>query len=214
MFKSYKTELNPTEKQIHTLNAYFKICVVAYNRFTSFNLNRLSNYKSFVSSSEYLNLIRKGTINDVGSELFLKREYAHAVAHTLENSEKTFRLFFSDKSNCIKEIVDLHPEFIAVEDLSVMSMVSDKRFAKFVSEEMFYEFRLGLFRKCKEEGIEFRVINKWIPSSKMCHECGFVRKKLSPDEREYVCPSCGVVVNRDYNASLNIRDALNYEVWH
>ena len=49
-------------------------------------------------------------------------------------------------------------------------------------------------------------IDRWFPSSKTCHHCGSINKDLTLDDRQWVCPHCGSIIERDYNAALNIRD--------
>ena len=65
--------------------------------------------------------------------------------------------------------------------------------------------------KCDENGIELRVVDRWYPSSKICHCCGAIKKDLKLSDRIYCC-DCGYVEDRDFNAALNLRDALTYEV--
>lgn len=393
MYKSYKTELNPTEQQKRIIENYFKVCIVAYNRYLSINFERLDCSKEMLLASQYLELIRNGTIKDIGSEFLIKKAYVHAVKAVLKNAEKALEAYLKGKQEkprlkamstknislhftassvgvpeiscqrhrikipfigwmrlkekgyipydspqksiisgwikksagryyvsalakeeeknifvksyseglgvdlninnfavvsdgtvfeninksekviklekklarenrklsrmrtaykqaseegivieknnylkqlhkvdiiyrrlsnirtdylrkCINTIVSKNPEFIAVEDLEITNMVADSKFSKYISDELFYQFRLGLYKKCKERDIEFRVVNKWFPSSKMCHECGHIRHDLSLDEREYICPACGCIQSRDLNASLNIRDTDEYKVWN
>ena len=63
----------------------------------------------------------------------------------------------------------------------------------------------------KELGIELRIVDRWYPSSKLCHKCGGIKKDLKLSDREYIC-ECGYRADRDFNASLNLRDAKTYEV--
>ena len=73
------------------------------------------------------------------------------------------------------------------------------------------EFRTKLEAKCKENGIELRIADRWFPSSKLCHECGCIKNELKLSDREYVC-KCGHHADRDLNAALNLRDAETYKV--
>ncbi|WP_197054000.1 zinc ribbon domain-containing protein [[Clostridium] innocuum] len=59
--------------------------------------------------------------------------------------------------------------------------------------------------------MELRIVDRWYASSKLCHECGCIKKDLNLSDREYVC-ECGCHADRDYNASLNLRDAISYKV--
>ena len=111
----------------------------------------------------------------------------------------------------IAEIVKTKPSYITIEDLNVSGMMKNRHLSKAVASQKFYEFRTKLKVKCSENGIEIRVVDRWYPSSRLCHCCGSVKKDLKLSDRIYRC-SCGYSVDRDYNASLNLRDAKTYEV--
>ena len=111
----------------------------------------------------------------------------------------------------IAEIVKTKPSYITIEDLNISGMMKNKHLSKAVASQKFYEFRIKLQAKCKENGIELRVVDRWFPSSKTCHCCGAVKKDLKLSDRIFKC-SCGYVEDRDFNAALNLRDAMTYEV--
>ena len=111
----------------------------------------------------------------------------------------------------IAEIVKTKPSYITIEDLNVSGMMKNRRLSKAVASQKFYEFRNKLKAKCDENGIELRVVDRWYPSSKICHCCGAIKKDLKLSDRIYRC-DCGYVEDRDFNAALNLRDALTYEV--
>ena len=111
----------------------------------------------------------------------------------------------------IAEIVKTKPSYITIEDLNVSGMMKNKHLSKAVASQKFYEFRTKLQAKCKENGIELRVVDRWYPSSKTCHCCGAIRKDLKLSDRIFQC-DCGYIEDRDFNAALNLRDATTYEV--
>ena len=111
----------------------------------------------------------------------------------------------------IAEIVKTKPSYITIEDLNVSGMMKNKHLSKAVASQKFYEFRTKLQAKCKENGIELRVVDRWYPSSKTCHCCGAIRKDLKLSDRIFQC-DCGYTEDRDFNAALNLRDAMTYEV--
>ena len=111
----------------------------------------------------------------------------------------------------IAEIVKTKPSYITIEDLNVKGMMKNKHLSKLVASQKFYEFRIKLEAKCKELGIELRIVDRWYPSSKLCHECGCIKKDLKLSDRDYIC-QCGYHTDRDYNASLNLRDAISYKI--
>ena len=111
----------------------------------------------------------------------------------------------------IAEMVKTKPSYITIEDLNVKGMMKNRHLAKAVASQKFYEFRTKLKAKCNENGIELRVVDRWYPSSKICHCCGTIKKDLKLSDRIYRC-DCGYVEDRDFNAALNLRNALTYEV--
>ena len=111
----------------------------------------------------------------------------------------------------IAEIVKTKPSYITIEDLNVKGMMKNRHLAKAVASQKFYEFRIKLETKCKETGIELRIVDRWYPSSKLCHKCGSLKKDLKLSDRKYIC-KCGYHADRDFNASLNLRDALTYKL--
>ena len=80
------------------------------------------------------------------------------------------------------------------------------KFGKSVSDNGFGLFVSMLDYKLKEGGKQLVKIDKWFPSSKMCSECGTVKDSLLLSERIYHCEACGTIIDRDYNASINIRN--------
>ena len=111
----------------------------------------------------------------------------------------------------IAEIVKTKPSFITIEDLNVSGMMKNRHLSKAVASQKFYEFGTRLKAKCNDNGIELRVADRFYPSSKLCHCCGQIKKDLKISDRIYRC-ACGYVEDRDINASLNLRDAVTYEV--
>ena len=90
-------------------------------------------------------------------------------------------------------------------------MMKNRHLSKAVAGQKFYEFRVKLQKKCKDAGIEVRVVDRFYPSSRRCHCCGKVKKDLKLSDRIYRC-ECGYQEDRDYNASLNLRDAETYRI--
>ena len=111
----------------------------------------------------------------------------------------------------IAEIVKTKPSYITIEDLNVSGMMKNRHLSKAVASQKFYEFRTKLQAKCKESGIELRVVDRWYPSSKTCHCCGTIKRNLKLSDRIFQC-DCGYIEDRDFNAALNLRDATTYEV--
>lgn len=104
------------------------------------------------------------------------------------------------------QIIKRKPSFIVVEDLNVVGMMKNKHLSKSIGEQRFYEFYRQLKYKSEWNNIKFIVADKFYPSSKMCSKCGNLKKDLKLSDRKYICDSCYSVLDRDYNASLNLKN--------
>ena len=91
-------------------------------------------------------------------------------------------------------------------------MIKNRHLAKAVAAQRFHRLLTKLKRKAESIGIEFRIADRFYPSSKTCHACGHIHKGLKLKDRVYVCPACGYTEDRDINASINLRDAEEYRV--
>ena len=111
----------------------------------------------------------------------------------------------------IAEIVKTKPSYITIEDLNVSGMMKNRHLSKAVASQKYYEFKAKLLAKCRENGIELRIVDRWFPSSKTCHCCKNIKKDLKLADRVFKC-DCGYIKDRDFNAALNLRDATTYEV--
>mgnify|MGYP004657246609 FL=1 len=103
------------------------------------------------------------------------------------------------------EIISRKPKFIVLEDLNVKGMMKNKHLAKAIQEQCFYEFYRQMQYKCNWNNIEFITADRYYPSSKMCSCCGNIKKDLKLKDRIYICAECGNVIDRDYQASVNLK---------
>jgi putative transposase len=111
----------------------------------------------------------------------------------------------------IAEIVKTKPSYITIEDLNIRGMMKNRHLSKAISQQKLYEFRTKLTNKCHQNNIELRIVDRWFPSSKICNCCGNIKKDLKLSDRTYIC-DCGYVADRDYNASLNLKDCRVYKI--
>ena len=132
---------------------------------------------------------------------------------------KVQRIFY--RLNCIRddynnkivdEITRAKLKYITIEDLKVSNMIKNKHLSKAIQEQSFYSIRTKLINKCKERNIELRLVDTFYPSSKTCSCCGSVKKDLKLNDRIYKCSNCGLEIDRDYNASINLEKAKVYKV--
>ena len=111
----------------------------------------------------------------------------------------------------IAKIVKTKPSYIAIEDLNISGMMKNRHLSKAVAGQKLYEFRTKLTNKCHQNNIELRIVSRWFPSSKICNCCGNIKKDLKLSDRIYKC-KCGYEEDRDFNASLNLRDTNEYKI--
>ena len=113
-----------------------------------------------------------------------KQYYLHQVSNTLINENQV----------------------ICMEDLNVKGMLKNHKLADSIQEMNFGEFKRILEYKAKWYNRKIVYVDRFYPSSKTCHNCGYINKQLKLNDRQWVCPQCGAVIERDYNAALNILD--------
>ena len=95
---------------------------------------------------------------------------------------------------------------IGLEDLNTKGMLANHCLAQAVSDASFFEVQRQLLYKTEQYGGYVQLVSRWYPSSKTCHACGWIKEDLTLDDRKWGCEQCGAVNERDFNASLNIRD--------
>ena len=106
------------------------------------------------------------------------------------------------------EIVKTKPSRIVMETLNVKGIMKNKHLAKAIAEQKFYEFKRQMMYKCQKYGIELVEVPTFYPSSKTCSCCGNIKRDLKLSDRIYRCDKCGLVIDRDFNASINL---ANYQ---
>ena len=112
----------------------------------------------------------------------------------------------------VDEITRAKLKYITIEDLKISNMMKNKHLSKVIQEQNFYAIRTKLINKCKERNIELRLVDIFYPSSKTCSCCGEIKKDLKLNDRIYKCCNCGIEIDRDYNASINLEKAKIYKV--
>jgi len=118
------------------------------------------------------------------------------------------------KDDYIKQLVNrltarIKPSQINIEDLDISSMLEDDqshRLHRLIQESNFYKFRLHLINKCKEYGIKLALVDKYYPSTQICSCCGKKNKHIKLSDRTFRCDKCGLVLDRDDNSGINLRN--------
>ncbi len=141
------------------------------------------------------------------------RQNIHKQKLKVQKLHQKLKNIRSDYINkIISELAKTKPKWIAVEDLNVRGMMKNRHLSKAIAQQKFFEFRTKLLSKCNEYGIELRIADRFYPSSKTCHNCNHVKTDLKLSDRTYCCSECGYTEDRDYNASLNLRDCQTYQI--
>ena len=107
------------------------------------------------------------------------------------------------------EIVKTKPSRIVMENLNVSGMMKNRHLSKAIAEQKFYEFKRQIKYKCEMYGIEFVEVGRFYASSKTCSHCGHVKVDLKLSDRIYKCSECGLMIDRDLNAAINL---ANYQI--
>ena len=102
------------------------------------------------------------------------------------------------------KLISLLPEKVIMEDLNVSEMMKNKHLAEAISKQGFYEFIRQMQYKCEWNGIEFIQADRFYPSSKTCSQCNNLKSDLKLSDRTYKCNNCGLIIDRDYNAAINL----------
>ncbi len=111
----------------------------------------------------------------------------------------------------VSKIVKQKPSYVTIEDLNVKGMMKNKYLSKAIASQKFFEFKTKLMSKCKQNNIELRIVDRFYPSSKTCSNCGKIKKDLKLSDRIYKC-DCGFTIDRDLNASINLKNAKEYKI--
>lgn len=137
----------------------------------------------------------KGSNRWKKAKLRLQRVHAHVASQRRDGLNKLTAMLAKTYAH------------ISIEDLNVAGMVRNRNLARSISDCGFRELRRQLEYKTARTGAKLHVVNRWYPSSRTCSNCGTVKAKLSLNERTYVCDACGMRIDRDLNAAININVA-------
>ena len=127
----------------------------------------------------------------------------------LSNAQRRVANIRRDFTQKVTTILTTHYGQIALEELNVKGMVQNHRLAQAVSDVAFGELSRQIEYKSEFNGVTIKKADRFYPSSKTCSVCGNVKNVLKLSERTYRCGKCGAVIDRDYNASLNLLNLLS-----
>ena len=182
-----------------------KDLAVCSNGMTFKNINKTKEVKRLkkVLKRKQRQCSRKYEQNKKGKE--------YVKTNNIIKLEKEIRLLHRRLTNirsnhihqATNKIVKTKPSRVVMETLNIKGMMKNRHLSKAIAEQCLYEFKRQIQYKCKKYGIEFVEADKWFPSSKTCSCCGAIKKDLKLKDRVYQC-SCGLKIDRDLNASINL----------
>lgn len=172
--------------------------------------------KDFITTSEgetFENKHFKKSVNDrlkkLQKQLSRKQKGSNNRNKARLRLAKLNKKINDSKFNYLHEVTNTlinENQVICIEDLNVKGMVKNHRLAESISELNFGGFVRILEYKASWYGRVVVKVDRFYPSSKTCNYCGYIKKDLKLSERQWVCPECGEIIDRDYNAACNIRD--------
>ena len=115
------------------------------------------------------------------------------------------------ENKIIAAIMKRKPRFIVLEDLNVSGLMKNRHLSRAIAAQRFFYFRAKLTTKAKQIGTEVRIVDRFYPSSKKCSQCGRIKRDLKLRDRIYSC-ECGLELDRDLNAAINLKNAPEYEL--
>ncbi|MBB5324222.1 putative transposase [Anoxybacillus tepidamans] len=177
------------------------------------NINQMPKVKKLEKSIKQLQrkLSRKYEMNKIQTK---GGEYRYRKTKNIKKLEllvlkkrrrlKNIRLNYTHQITAT--LVKAKPAYVVMEHLNTSGMLKNNKLSKAIQEQTFHEFKRQMTYKCAWRGIKFVVADRFYPSSKMCSNCGHVKEKLSLSERTYRCEACGMEMDRDLNASINLKN--------
>lgn len=183
-----------------------KDLAICSNGMTFKNINKTKKVKKLEKRLRRLQrrVSRKYLKNKEGSK-FVKTSNIIKIEKQIKLLHRKLANIRSNHSHqATNMIVKTKPSRVVMETLNIKGMMKNRHLSKAIAKQCLYEFKRQMEYKCKYNGIEFIEADKWYPSSKTCSECGHIKVKLSLSERTYICEECGCVIDRDYNASINL----------
>lgn len=140
----------------------------------------------------------------------------YKLQHKINMYKKKIHNYKKNKINhIVLNLVRSKPKYITIEDLSVKNLLENdasSELHKYIQDSMFGYFYNKLIEKSLYYNIEIRQADKFFASSKLCNNCGNKLKDLQLSTRIYTCPSCGISIDRDINAAINLCNLKKYTI--
>jgi len=183
-----------------------KDLAICSNGMTFKNINKTSKVKKTKKKLKRLQrqVSRKYEKNKKGKD-FVKTKNTIKLEKKIKLLHRKLKNIRSNHNHqATNMIVKTKPSKVVMETLNIKGMMKNRHLSKAIGEQCLYEFKRQMKYKCEFKGIKFIEADRFYPSSKTCSECGHIKTKLSLSERTYICEECGCIIDRDYNASINL----------
>lgn len=216
-FLSVGIEVNLTEDvlsdEVIGIDLGIRNHIIASNGVVESNINHSRKIKILERRKKILQrkISRKYELNKQGNRFIKTKNIKRAENKLRIINRRLTKIRESNLHRICNKVISFLPKRIMLEDLNVSGMLKNKHLSKAIQEQLFYRTRQLLTEKAKNCFIEVGVVDRFYPSSKRCSCCGHIKRDLKSD-RIFVCDNCGLVIDRDYNASLNIRDCRDYKL--
>ena len=185
------------------------LAIVAFNdkKIVYHNINKSSKIKKIEKRIAYYNRsMSRKYVCSMSNHGYYK--VSNNMKKEIIKIQKQYKRLRDIRTNYIhqvtKSLVNLYPSAIIMEDLDIVGLLKNKRMSKMILNQCFYKFITFIKYKCDNNGIDFIQVPTNFPSSKMCSNCGNIKKELKLSNRIYYCDVCGSIIDRDYNAAINL----------
>lgn len=177
------------------------------------NINKTKQVKKLEKKKRRLqrSISRKYLKNKKGESYQKTCNIKKAEKKLLRLNHRLTNIRHSYRDKIVEEMINRKPRFICIEDLNVSGMMKNRHLAKAILNQGLREFRQLVEHKTAKHNIPLIVADRWFPSSKICNECGCIKRDLKLKDREYKC-ECGYREDRDINAAKNLRDYGEREI--
>ena len=201
--EDYKPELNPT---VLGVDLGVKDLAIVSDGTVYKNINKTAEMKKLEKRlkrlqrqvSKKYDMNKDGKVYHKTNNIIKLEKQILKLQHRIRDIRNNYR------HTMTHQLVEKKPQKIVIEDLNVKGMMKNKHLSDAIGKQGFFEIQRQLQYKTQEYGIELVIADRWYPSSKTCSRCGNVKQDLKLKDRVYICPKCGLEIDRDLNAAINL----------
>ena len=201
--EDYKPELNPT---VLGVDLGVKDLAIVSDGTVYKNINKTAEMKKLEKKlkrlqrqvSKKYDMNKDGKVYHKTNNIIKLEKQILKLQHRIRDIRNNYR------HTMTHQLVEKKPQKIVIEDLNVKGMMKNKHLSDAIGKQGFFEIQRQLQYKTQEYGIELVIADRWYPSSKTCSRCGNVKQDLKLKDRVYICSKCGLEIDRDLNAAINL----------